>query len=352
MDGWRNSLLNSRANIGEAIRNLEENSVKIILVVDDSGFFQGTISDGDIRRGLLSGLNLKSLIMDIIHRDALVVDPEVGRELVKQLMMVNKVRQVPVVNKMNHVVGLYLWDELTAVRSRPNIMVIMAGGMGTRLRPHTENCPKPLLPVAGKPILEHTIERAKMDGFSHFIISIHYLGHMIESYFGAGERLGVQIDYLREESPLGTAGALSLLRSSPAEPFIVTNGDVITDIQYGGLLDFHIRHDAMATMAVRLHEWQHSFGVVQTKGIEIIGLEEKPITRTHINAGIYVLNPLALGVLEDGEHCDMPSLFDRLRVNGCFTSAYPMYEPWLDVGRSDDLERANKDKQNLLKEID
>ena len=269
---------------------------------------EGTICDGDIRRGLLKGLDLNSPIASVIHRNALVVPPEMARGLVLQLMVANKIQQVPVVDEQHHVVGLHLWDEINTPPTRPNLMVIMAGGMGTRLLPHTENCPKPLLPVAGKPMLEHIIDRAKLEGFDHFVLAIHYLGHMIEAHFGNGERLGVQIDYLREETPLGTAGALGLLRPPPAAPFVVTNGDVITDIHYGELLDFHTRHSSTATMAVRLHEWQHPFGVVQTQGIEIVGFEEKPIARSHINAGIYALDPTALSVLTADAHCDMPTL--------------------------------------------
>lgn len=191
-------------------------------------------------------------------------------------------------------------------------------------------------------MLEHIIERAKAEGFRHFVLAIHYLGHMIEDYFGDGSRWQVQIDYLREESPLGTAGALSLLNPRPDTPFVVSNGDVLTDIRYDELLDFHCRHGAAATMAVRLHEWQHPFGVVRTKGVEIIGFEEKPIARSHINAGIYVMEPGALDVLGVGEHCDMPTLFSRLQERAARIIVYPMHEPWLDVGRPDDLERAQE----------
>ena len=219
-------------------------------------------------------------------------------------------------------------------------MVIMAGGVGTRLRPHTENCPKPLLPVAGKPILEHIIERAKLDGFTRFVLAVHYLGHLIEQHFGAGERLDVDIDYLREPTPLGTAGALALLNPRPEQAFVVTNGDVITDIRYGELLDFHVRYHAAATMAVRVHEWHHPFGVVQTSGVEIVGFEEKPIARTRINAGVYALQPETLDLLDPSVACDMPTLFEKIMVSGGRTVAYPMHEPWLDVGRPDDLDRA------------
>lgn len=338
---WRQVILPCDATIGQAIHNLNEVSVKIVLVANATGVLEGTISDGDIRRGLLKGLDLNSPITSIIHHNALVVPPDLGRDLVMRLMVANKIQQIPVVDEQHHIVGLHLWDEITMPPTRPNLMVIMAGGMGTRLRPHTEDCPKPLLSVAGKPMLEHIIERAKLEGFNHFVLAIHYLGHMIEEYFGNGEQLGVRIDYLREDSPLGTAGALGLLKPVPDAPFVVTNGDVITDIRYGELLDFHTRHSAAATMAIRVHELQHPFGVVQTQGIEIVGFEEKPIARSHINAGVYALDPTSLDVLDVDAHCDMPTLFERLQVKKKRTVAYPMHEPWLDVGRPDDLKQAN-----------
>jgi len=265
-----------------------------------------------------------------------------ARELVMQLMVANKIHQIPVVDDCQHVVGLHLWDEISTPATRANLMVIMAGGKGTRLLPHTENCPKPMVKVAGKPMLEHIIERAKLEGFNHFVVAIHHLGHMIEDYFGGGDQLAVRIDYLREQLPLGTAGALVLLNPRPELPFVVTNGDVMTDIRYGELLDFHNRHNAMATMAVRIHEWQHPFGVVQTQGVDIIGFEEKPIARSHINAGVYALAPEALNELTTQEACDMPMLFERLQAKAKRTVAYPMHEPWLDVGRPFDLEIANK----------
>lgn len=336
------AFLPENSTIANAISNLDASHLKIALVVLEDQVLLGSISDGDIRRGLLKGLDINSPITEIIHRNVLVVPPDMERELVMQLMVANKIQQIPVVDERHRVVGLHLWDEITTQPIRSNLMIIMAGGMGRRLRPHTENCPKPLLPVAGKPMLEHIIERAKLEGFSHFVIAIHYLGHMIEEYFGNGERLNVKIDYLREMSPLGTAGALGLLNPLPNTPFVVTNGDVITDIRYGELLDFHTRHDAAATMAVRQYEWQHPFGVVQTQGVEIIGFEEKPISRSHINAGVYALDPAALNVLINDAHCDMPTLFERLQEKAKRTIAYPMHEPWLDVGVPVDLSLANK----------
>ena len=340
---WQQALLPLSATIAEAICNLDKTGIKIVLVTNKLGTLEGTISDGDVRRGLLKGLDVNSPITDIVHQNALVVPRELSRELVMQLMSANKIQQIPIVDENHRVAGLHLWDELAIPSKRENIMVIMAGGMGTRLRPYTQDCPKPLLTVAGKPMLEHIIERAKLEGFNHFVIAIHYLGHMIEECFGHGERLGIDITYVKEGAPLGTAGALSLLNPKPDLPFVVTNGDVITDIRYGEVLDFHVRHTAAATMAVRVHEWQHPFGVVQMQGVEIVGFEEKPVARSHINAGVYALNPNTLNCLNDGERCDMPTLFERLQVKNNRTVAYPMHEPWLDVGRPDDLSRANNE---------
>ncbi len=340
-ESWIQSILPSTSSVGHAVRNLNEFGIKIVMIVNDSGRLMGTISDGDIRRGLLKGFDLNSPITSILSVNPLVVRPDMDRNMVLQLMQVNRIQQIPVVDDKHQVVGLHLWNELSTPPARSNLMVIMAGGKGTRLHPHTENCPKPLLQVAGKPMLEHIIDRAKLEGFNNFVISIHYLGHKIESHFGNGAKMGIKIDYLREPTPLGTAGALSLLNPNPNIPFVVTNGDVITDIKYGDLLDFQKRHEAVATMAIKLHEWQHPFGVVQTKGIEIIGFEEKPVSRTYINAGVYVLNPVALQTLIIDQPCDMPILFERLQEQGLRTVAYPMHEPWLDVGRPDDLRIAN-----------
>jgi len=341
LDSWKRAVLPPTATLHDAVQNLNDVSIKIILVVNGQGELEGTISDGDIRRALLRGLDLSSQITGVYKRNPLVVPDGMSRDLVLRLMTANKIQQIPVVDAHNRPVGLHLWDNITAPVERHNLMVIMAGGMGTRLRPHTECCPKPMLPVAGKPMLQHIIERAKLQGFSHFILAIHYLGQMIEDYFGDGARLGLRIDYLKEQLPLGTAGALSLLEPRPEQPFVVTNGDVMTDIRYGELLDFHVRHEAAATMAVRVHEWQHPFGVVRMNGVDIVGFEEKPIARSYINAGVYTLDPFALHALGEGAHCDMPTLFEKLQAQGRRTVAYPMHEPWLDVGRPDDLARAN-----------
>lgn len=199
---WRQTLLYSGATLKKAIQTLNDASLKIALVTLPDGIFIGTITDGDIRRGLLNGLDMNSSIESIIHKGPFFVPPRLGRDSVLQIMQANDVYQLPIIDEDRRVVGLHLWDKIMAPSQRPNLMVIMVGGQGIRLRPKTENCPKPLLPVGGKPMLEHIIERAKADGFQHFVLATHYLGHMIEDYFGDGSRLQVNIDYLREETPL------------------------------------------------------------------------------------------------------------------------------------------------------
>jgi dTDP-glucose pyrophosphorylase len=334
---WRRALVPLESNIEQAVRVLNEVGYKIVIVTDPTGILLGTVSDGDIRRGLLRGLDLSSPLDGVIHREVLVAPPELGRDLIIKLMTVNKIQQIPIVDKEMRVIGLYLWDEIVMQPIRPNMMVIMAGGKGTRLHPQTENCPKPLLPVAGKPILEHIINSAKAQGISSFVLAIHHLGHMIEEHFGDGSSLGVSIEYTRENSPLGTAGAISLLNPLPDSAFVVTNGDVLTDTRYGELIDFHQQNSAQATMAVRIHEWQNPFGVVQTDGFELTSYEEKPIVRSLINAGVYVIEPSAVRHLVKSAPCDMPSFFEKIQVSGDKVIVFPIHERWLDIGRPSEL---------------
>jgi dTDP-glucose pyrophosphorylase len=339
---WRKAILPLDATLYDAAQNLTDTALKICVIIDGDNKLLGIVTDGDIRRGLLRGLTLSSPIKEIIKHNPLVVPTGLSRDMIRQIMVMNEVAVLPEVDDDNAVQAFHTWDEFEEAPLVDGLMVIMAGGKGTRLRPYTEDCPKPMLPIRGKPMLLHIIERAKSEGFRQFILAINYLGHIIEDYFGDGKRFDVKIDYIREDFPLGTAGALSLFQSLPDKPFIVTNGDVITDIRYMDLLDFHTRNKADATMAVRLYEWQHPFGVVQLNGLDIVGFEEKPIAHSHINAGIYALSPKTLSHLFPNQPCNMPTLFERLKQNKLQILAYPMHEPWLDVGRLDDLSAANQ----------
>jgi len=342
-ESWEKALLSPKATLRQAINKLNETTFQIVIITTPDQILVGTLTDGDIRRGLLRNMEMDSSIEPIVERNPLVAPPSFGRGPVLELMQPNKIHQLPIVDESRRVVGLHLLSELLEPAQHSNVMIIMAGGQGKRLRPNTKNCPKAMLLIDGKPMLGHLIERAKAEGFQRFILVVHYLGNMVEEYCGDGSRWDVQIDYLREESPLGTAGGLSLLNPRPEAPFIVSNVDVRTNLSYKDIISYHAKHDAAATMAVRVHEWQHPFGVVQTQGVKIVGFEEKPIVRNHINAGVYVLNPDTLDALKTREHCDMPTLFSRLQGSDAMTIVYPIYEPWLDVGRVEDLNRAQSE---------
>jgi dTDP-glucose pyrophosphorylase/predicted transcriptional regulator len=328
--------------LNEVIASLDKSELQICLVLDEDRRLLGTITDGDVRRALLRRQDMEATATSIMFTSPTVVSKNIAHRKVLELMHANNLRQLPVVNDQTQIIGLHFWNDINAPTQRENTIVIMAGGFGKRMQPLTENCPKPMLEVYGKPILEHIVERAVADGFNNFIISLFYMSEVITNYFGDGSKWNCNISYVHEASPLGTAGALSLLNPRPDKPFVVTNGDVLTSINFIEMLEFHQANRATATMAVRQHELRNPFGVVHTEGIKIIGFEEKPIQRSHVNAGVYVLNVEALDLLQKDEICDMPTLFERLNATKRSTIAYPTYETWLDIGRPRDLIEANK----------
>ena len=342
LDLWRDSIVKINTPIKIAIERLNKVGIKIALVLDENYLLLGTISDGDFRRGMLSGLTLEDTVEKIMNKNPRTVNEGTSRLEILKLMNDTKILQIPIVDRNNSVIGLHLWDDISVQAKYSNIMVIMAGGKGSRLHPQTENCPKPMLLVAGIPILEHIIKRARSQGFNHFIIAINYLGQIIEDYFKDGHKFGVKIEYLHEDVPLGTAGALSLLSNKPERAFIVTNGDVITDINYSDFLEYHAVQNAAATVAVHTHEFQIPYGVVQINGLEVESYEEKPIVSSLINAGVYALDPDILDLITEPKFRDMPELLDISRDLKKKVIVYPLHESWIDIGRPIDLEIANK----------
>jgi NDP-sugar pyrophosphorylase family protein len=290
---------------------------------------------------MLKGLTLEDNICPIVKKDPLVVPQGVNQDTIRQIMTTNKILQVPEVDNENHVIDLHCLDTLFESKELTNEFVIMAGGKGTRLKPYTDKCPKPMLEVKGKPILLRIIEQAKSEGFTNFTISTNYLGHIIKDYFKDGSELGVKIEYLTERKSLGTAGSLSLLKELPSHPIVVTNGDVISDIKYSDLLNFHLNYRSDATMAVRLQERINPYGVVTMDGYKIVGISEKPREQFHINAGIYVVSPNSINILRKNSQCDMTEMFEDLRTRKFNTFAYPLHEPWLDIGSHADFSVAN-----------
>ncbi len=340
---WHRAVIAENATFQQAFQNLNDVAIKLCICAAEDGSLIGLVTDGDLRRGLLRGLSMDDSVSDVINRNPLVVPSNTDWTTVRALMRANKVAQVPSVDESGRVTGLFLWDELGPKEDHDHKMVLMVGGLGTRLRPYTETCPKPMLEVAGKPMLQHIVERARGQGFRNFVFCVNYHAEMIQEFFGNGRQLGVSIEYVQENKPLGTAGALGLIETKPHSNFIVSNGDVLTDIDYTELLNFLSLHDAKAVMAVKLHEWTNPFGVVEMNGLDITGFSEKPVLRSHVNAGVYALSPETLERVPPGEYCDMPDVFQTLAAEGERIVAYPMYEPWLDVGRPDDLKAARSE---------
>ena len=337
---WRNALISPSHTLQAAIHTIDKGRAQIALVVDQNYHLLGTVTDGDIRRALLKAASMEILVETVMTTNPVSVRPFTHPNAVLGLMKRKSLHQLPILDSKNQVIGMHIWTDMPVV-THDNTVVIMAGGLGTRMGKHTKNCPKPMLKVRGKPLLQHIIEKAIANGFTSFLISLHYLPDIIMNYFADGSKWGVDIQYVCEDSPLGTVGSLSLWARKPNLPFIVTNGDVLSDVRFSEMLDFHIAHSATATMAVREHEIQNPYGVVNLSEFEITSFEEKPVYRSYINAGVYILDPIALDFLNYNERCDMPTLFECLKKGGQNTLAYPLYETWMDVGRPEDLAQAH-----------
>ena len=327
----------------EAMRIIDRGAAQLALVVDEQQRLLGTLTDGDIRRGLLHGETLETPAERLMNRQFRFVRSGEDQATVLEMMRRDVLRQIPVLDAEGRVVKLLLLQELLAPSQLPNAVVIMAGGKGTRLRPHTEHCPKPMLPVDGKPMLEILLEQCVASGFRQFYFSVNYLKEQIVEHFGDGKGWGVTIDYLVEDEPLGTAGSLQLLPRSLQEPFLVMNGDVLTRLNPSQLLRFHVEHEAAGTLCVREHTINVPFGVVQTKGVELAGFEEKPSFRQLVNAGVYVINPQLLPLLPPHQPTDMPTLLMAAQQAGHLVAVCPIHEYWLDVGRPESLQQAHQE---------
>ena len=327
----------------EAMRVIDNGAAQIALVVDEKQRLLGTLTDGDIRRALLHGETLEAPVERLMNRRFRSVRSGEDQTAVLEMMRREVLRQIPVLDEQDRVVELLLLQELLTPVHLPNPVVIMAGGKGTRLWPHTEHCPKPMLPVDGKPMLEILLEQCIASGFRKFYLSVNYLKEQIIEYFGNGKAWGVSIDYLVEDEPLGTAGSLRLLPDSVQESFLGMNGDVLTRLNPSQLLRFHVDHEAAGTLCVREHITTVPFGVVQTKGIELAGFEEKPSHRQLVNAGVYVLNPQLLPLLPPHQATDMPTLLQSAQKAGHRIAVCPIHEYWIDVGRPETFRQAHQE---------
>jgi len=344
---WQNVVVEPSASIKSVLQVIDKAALRVALIVDNHKLV-GMVTDGDVRRGILKGIELTEPVNKIMNDTPLSANVSLPTSELKKLMQQRQILSLPLVDDKGHLVGLKTLYETLNIEKRENPVFIMAGGFGTRLRPLTDNCPKPMLKVGGKPMLETLINSFKSHGFYKFYISTHYLPEVIMDYFGSGEKLGIEITYIHEEKPLGTGGALSLLPSTlPKDPLIMINGDILTNVDFSKVLDFHLKKNSDATMCVRDYEVKIPFGVIEGEGHEITAMVEKPTYRYFVNAGIYVVSNKIINSLPKNEHLDMPSLFEIKQQDGLKTLKFPIHEYWLDVGRHDDFKKAQIDIQTL-----
>lgn len=342
MGDWRKIVVSPKDSVAKAVELLEKGGLHIVIVVDEQKKLAGTITDGDVRRGLLRGVSMDSSASEVMRRDPRFSEKRIDKKAILARMKSLDLLHMPVVDEGGVVVGLETLQNLTQKTRYDNPVFLMAGGFGKRLHPLTLNTPKPLLEIANKPILQSILENFIADGFYRFYISTHYKAEQLREHFGDGSDWNVDIEYVHEEVPLGTAGALGLLPEQLRNiPLIMMNGDLLVRLSFDRLLQYHEESGGIGTICVREYEIQVPYGVVTPNENSVGEIVEKPIHKVFVNAGIYVLNPEIYNKVGIGQYLDMPELIQIQVGGGAQINMYPLHERWLDIGRHVDLQWAN-----------
>ena len=344
MKDWQSIAVSPNTSFESAILTLDKGGLRIVLVTDEHNRLLGTVTDGDVRRALLSHVGMSAPVREVMWPKPLVAELYWTRDQIISVMESKGLLQLPVVDAEGCVIGIETLHDLSQKQRQDNPVFLMAGGFGTRLRPLTYDCPKPMLKIGDKPILELILQGFVDVGFHNFYISTHYLPEVIRNHFGNGSRWNISIEYLHEESPLGTGGALGLLPHDKINsPLFLMNGDLLTRVDYRSLLEFHLRNPASATICAREYENQGPYGVIQSEGHRIVEIIEKPVQRFFINAGIYILSPELIRRVAKSERVDMPTLLEREIASGRNVNMFPVHEYWMDIGRPDDFNKAQEE---------
>jgi len=348
MKNIENIKLRQNATIKEALGIIDSGAMQIALVVDDNDKLLGTLTDGDIRRGILRGLDLDSSIETIVFKEPAVAKISSTKEEILKLALSRKLHQIPIVDDNGIVLDLKEIEELVEPKIKTNRVILMVGGLGTRLRPLTQDTPKPMLKVGNKPILQTIVEKFAEYGFVNITMCVNFNASIIRDYFGDGKEFGVNIDYVLEQKRMGTAGALSLLKERPSEPFFVMNGDLLTNVNFEHIFNYHTLHKATATMCVREYDYEVPYGVVKMNDNKITAIAEKPVQKFFVSAGIYMLSPEILDLIPKNEFYDMPALFEKLIKLSKNVISFPIREYWLDIGRMEEYQRANEEYKEVF----
>lgn len=344
-----NYCIGINSTIKEAMKVIDKNLTGGALVINENKELVGTITDGDIRRAILKGRSINEGIEDTYFKNFKFVTEEHSKKKAKEYMLSNKIRQVPVIDKSKKLIDLYFLDDIISYDKKDNYVFILAGGLGTRLRPLTETVPKPMLTVGDKPILELIIEQFKEFGFSNFIVSLNYKGEIIEEYFKNGKEFDVNIEYIRETKKLGTAGSIALVKEKFTKPFIVINGDILTGIDFDKFLNHHMKNNFNITVGVRNYEINVPYGVLVTDNMLIESLEEKPTYKFHINGGVYAVNPEITKYIQEDKVYNMTDLIEDAMKNEDKSGIYEITEYWTDIGQIEDYKKANTDIHKFFK---
>jgi dTDP-glucose pyrophosphorylase len=332
----------------KALKIIDNSSLQIGVVVDADNKLIGTLTDGDVRRALIQNYSLEDTIENIIFRTPTVVKDTDSVEDIISLALAKQLHHIPVVDAEYRLVDLKIIDDLIKNRVRSNYVVLMVGGLGTRLKPLTDEIPKPMLKVGNKPILETIINQFAKSGFENIVLCVNYQADVIKNYFKDGSKFGVKIEYIYENKRMGTAGALSLLKSKPDKPFFVMNGDLLTSVNFSNFLNYHDANKSIATMGVIEYDMQVPYGVVNTIGTDIKTIEEKPTINFFVSGGIYVLDPICLNSIPNDQYYDMPTLFEDVIRDKHKSITYPIKDYWLDIGRIDEYKKANEEYSEVF----
>ena len=348
MKNIKNIKLKQNATIKEALGIIDSGAMQIALVVDDNDKLLGTLTDGDIRRGILRGLDLDSSIETIVFKEPAIAKISSTKEEILKIALSKKLHQIPIVDDNGIVLDLKEIEELVEPKIKTNRVILMVGGLGTRLRPLTQDTPKPMLKVGNKPILQTIVEKFAEYGFVNITMCVNFNASIIRDYFGDGKEFGVNIDYVLEQKRMGTAGALSLLKERPSEPFFVMNGDLLTNVNFEHIFNYHTLHKATATMCVREYDYEVPYGVVKMNDNKITAIAEKPVQKFFVSAGIYMLSPEILDLIPQDEFYDMPTLFEKAIAQDKNVISFPIHEYWIDIGRLEEYQKANEEYAKIF----
>lgn len=339
--------INQNASIKEALEVIDKGAIKVAVVLSDDGLLLGMLNDGDIRRALLKGMSLGDSIAGIINKHPVVANINDTKERILELANEKKLHQIPIISN-GKLIGIQDIREFLAPKNKPNKVILMVGGLGTRLRPLTNDVPKPMLDVGNKPILHTIVENFAKYGYTDIIMCVNYKSEIIKEYFGNGDKFGVKIEYVLESQRMGTAGALSLLKERPKDDFFVMNGDLLTNVNFEYLHEYHKDSNALASICIRKYEMQVPYGVVNVRANKVTSIEEKPTQSFFVSAGIYMFSPIVLDFIPKGVFYDMPTLFSELLKHDFPIHPFPIREYWLDIGRMDEYRRANDEYEGVF----